>query len=271
MSAQTTVSTDTTVRHELTVRSITVDDLRTILSRGRDDFFARPTYGVFLTFFYLLIAVFTAVAGLGENLLPLLFPLISGVALIGPLAACGLYVLSRRREAGQDYSLWHVFDVFTAPSRWSIAAVAVILAVLFVAWMMTALALYGAYFGDIQPGSLRALAGNVLTTPAGWQLIISGCAIGFVYSVVVFAATVVGLPLLIDRKVSLAQAVGVSIRAVLVNWKAMAVWYLLVAGLMILGALPLFLGLAVVVPVLGHATWHLYRHVVSVQSSSDWQ
>ena len=140
MSAQTTVSTDTIVRPELTVRSITINDLRTIFYRGRDDFFARPTYGVFLTFFYLLVAVFTAVAGLGENLLPLLFPLISGVALLGPLAACGLYVLSRRREAGQNYSLWHVFDVFTAPSRWAIAAMAVILAVLFVAWMMTALA-----------------------------------------------------------------------------------------------------------------------------------
>lgn len=257
MRAQTDISIDSGPLFE--IRKISLIDLRESIRRGLDDFFKRPTHGIFLTLIYALVAIFAAFIGLGENPLPLVFPLLSGAALIGPLAACGLYELSRRREAGLDYAWWHVFDVFRSPSRSSIALMGIVLAVLFIAWMMTAQALYGAYFGAAQPETMFALIQQVLTTAAGWQLIMSGLFIGFLYSVIVFVTTVVSLPLLIHHNVGLPHAVGVSIAVVLKNWKAMAAWYLLVIAMMVLAAVPLFLGLAIVVPVLGHATWHLYR------------
>lgn len=263
MSAPTDVSTDSsTDTGKPAVRGIAVRDVKTALRRGRDDFDARPTHGVFVTLIYLLIAAVTAFIGLRENLLVLLFPVIAGLALIGPLAACGLYELSRRRENGQNYAWWHVFDVFHAPSRGAIAVTGVILAALFAAWLMTAVALYGVFFGDSTPATFPELLTQLFTTSSGWQLLITGGLIGFVYSVVVFMATVVSLPMMMHRKVGLLEAIGTSLRAVQRNWKPMATWYLVVVGLMIVGSVPLFIGLGVVVPVLGHATWHLYRAVV---------
>lgn len=265
MSAQPDVSTDSSreiASDKPVVRRITVRDLKTALQRGREDFYARPTHGVFLTVIYALVAAVTAFIGLRENLLVLLLPAISGLALVGPLAACGLYELSRRRENGQRYAWWNVFDVIQAPSRGAIALMGVLLAALFAAWMMTAVALYGVFFGDSTPPTFWGLLRQVFTTSSGWQLLITGGVIGFVYSVVVFMATVVSLPMMMHHKVGLLEAIGTSLRAVQLNWRPMAAWYLVVVGLMILGAVPLFIGLGVVVPVLGHATWHLYRAVV---------
>jgi uncharacterized membrane protein len=265
MSARTDLSTDanaTTFDDTPAIRRVTVRELRSVLEKGMDDFFARPTHGVFLVVIYLLIAVFAALIGLGDNLLPLIFPLISGIALIGPLAACGLYELSRRRENGQDYAWWHVFDVFDAPSRWGIAGMGIILAAIFVAWMATALALYGMFLGDSTALTLKVLIQQVFTTTQGWQLLLVGGLVGFVYSVVVYVATVVSLPMMLHHRVSLFNAVKTSLRAVQVNWRAMTAWYFFVVVMMIVGSLPLFIGLAVVVPVLGHATWHLYRRLI---------
>jgi uncharacterized membrane protein len=265
MSAPADVSTDSP--GEITseypaVRRIDIQDLKTALHRGRQDFYAKPTHGVFLTIIYALLAAVTVFIGLRENLLPLLLPVIAGLALVGPLAACGLYELSRRRESGQNYAWWHVFDVLQAPSRLAIALMGVILAGMFAAWLMTAVALYGAFFGEPGPATFSGMLQLLFTTSTGWLLLITGGAIGFVYSVVVFIATVISLPMMMHHRVGLLEAIGTSLRAVMLNWRPMAVWYLLVVGLMILGAVPLLIGLGVVIPMLGHATWHLYRAVV---------
>lgn len=244
------------------IRQIAVDDLREVLRSGKEDFYARPTHGVFLTVIYLLVAAATVFIGLGENLLFLLFPVVAGFALIGPLAACGLYELSRRREQGENYAWWHVFDVLSAPSRWAIAGMGVILALLFISWLVTAVALYGAFFGDEVPATATALLQQLFMTTTGWQLLLTGGVIGFAYSIVVFVATVVSLPMMVDRRVSLLRAVTTSLRAVQLNWKPMAAWYLTVVGFMLLGSIPLLIGLGVLVPIMGHATWHLYRSVL---------
>ncbi len=265
MSTRTELSSHATNHDDAeppAIRRIPIQDLRVVLRKGKNDFLARPTHGVFLTVIYLLLAATIALVGLGENLLFLLLPAIAGLALIGPLAACGLYELSRRREQGLDYAWWHVFDVLHAPSRGPIAAMGIMLAILFVGWLMTAVALYGVFLGSEVPGTAAELFRQVFMTASGWQLLLSGTIVGFLYSVVVFVATVVSLPMMIDRRVTLARAVGTSLRAVQRNIKPMAVWYLMVAGLMVLGAVPLLIGLGVVAPILGHATWHLYRSVV---------
>lgn len=266
MSARTDVSTDARGSETPVIHAVQPAEMSSVLRKGLADFEAKPTHGVFLTLIYLLIALFAALLGLGENFLPLLFPLVGGLALIGPLAACGLYELSRRRELGQDYSWYHVFDVARAPSRWGIAAMGVILAALFVAWMMTAEMLYGVFFAERAPADVMAMMRQILMTPAGMQLLVTGTLVGFVYSVVVYMATVVSLPMMLQQKVSLGKAVMTSLRVVQANWQAMATWYCIVVGLVLLGSLPLFVGLGIVVPILGHATWHLYRRSVTVPS-----
>jgi uncharacterized membrane protein len=264
MRARTDVSTEVENTLHPVIHPLSVSDLTNVLKAGADDFVAKPSHGVFITLIYGLIALFTALIGLGENLLPLLFPLLAGSAIIGPLAASGLYELSRRREQGLDYSWHHVFDVIHAPSRWGIAIMGCGLAVLFAAWLMSAQLLYAAFMPGLQPESFLAMWQQVFSSSASWSLLIIGSAIGFVYSVVVYVATVVSLPMMLHHKVSLGKAILTSLRAVQQNWPAMAAWYCIVVTMMIVGAIPLFLGLAVVAPILGHATWHLYRKTVSI-------
>jgi uncharacterized membrane protein len=134
---------------------------------------------------------------------------------------------------------------------------------LFVTWVATAQAIYIAAFGYEAAASIPDFAKRVLTTPEGWWLIVVGCGVGFLFAVVALCVSVVSFPLMLDRHASAADAMVTSLRAVAKNPMPMAVWGLIVAVLLVLGSLPLFLGLAVVIPLLGHATWHLYRKVVA--------
>src|SRR5215468_6766996 len=254
--------------HELpAVRTITFADLRDALAKGLDDFWAMPTHVIFLSLIYPIVGIAIASATFDYDVLPLLFPLAAGFALIGPFAAIGLYELSRRRELGLDTSWRHAFDIIHSPSIWSIAALGFLLLVIFATWLAVANGIYVANFGSEAPTTPATFARNVLTTPAGQRLIVIGNAIGFLFAVVAFALSVVSFPLLLDRNVGVVAAIITSLRAVLRNPIAMAVWGIFVAGLLVIGSLPLFLGLAVVVPVLGHSTWHLYRKLIEPDSS----
>ena len=206
--------------------------------------------------------IFIAISTFSNNALPLLYPLASGFALIGPFAAIGLYEVSRRRELGLETSWLHAFDVLRSPSIPSIAALGLLLMVIFLCWLATAQALYQGLFGSVAPESYSGLLYEILTTPRGWALIILGNIIGFLFAAVVLSISVVSFPLLLDRDVGAAVAVQTSIRAVMMNLRAMATWGLIVAVALVIGSVPLFVGLAIVMPVLGHATWHLYRRTV---------
>lgn len=246
----------------LEVRKITPADLREALARGIDDFKLMPSYLVMVSLIYPLVGLVAAWWSLGNNVTPLLFPLITGFALVGPLAAVGLYELSRRREAGLDTRWTHVFDVAKSPAIGTIAALGGMLLMIFLGWLTAAMALHESLFGTPEPSSIAAFLTEVTTTSRGWMLIVLGNAIGFVFAVVTLAVSAVSFPLALDRNVDFGTAVATSIRVMRTNPKTMALWGAIVAGALVIGSIPFLVGLAVVMPVLGHATWHLYRKAI---------
>lgn len=251
-----------TLPEDITVRRIGTADIRRALMRGLDDFKAMPTHLVFLGLIYPLFGVGLGALLFSKNALPLLFPLVSGFALLGPVLAIGLYELSRRRERGLETSFMHVFDVLRSPSMPAIVTVGVLLLVIFVAWLFAAQMLYVSLYGPAAPTSYPDFLREVLTTPRGMSLIILGHAIGFVFAALAFSVGVISIPLLLDRDVGAVCAVQTSVRAVMTNPVPMALWAAVIAGLLVVGSIPLLVGLAVVMPILGHASWHLYRRMI---------
>lgn len=251
------------------IRKITPADLKEALARGFDDFWAMPSHLVFLGLIYPLFGVCLAALTFTNNALPLLYPLATGFALVGPIGAIGLYEISRRRELNLPTSWRDTFDVLKSPSLPSIIALGVVLLGIFLTWLTSARLLYEALFGYAAPTSYPQFINQVLTTPEGMRLIVWGNLLGFVFAVAALSVSVISFPLLLDRDVGAAVAVYTSIKAVLMNPMTMALWGLIVAAALFVGSIPLFVGLAIVMPVLGHATWHLYRRVVEPPTAEE--
>ncbi|RUX29124.1 DUF2189 domain-containing protein [Mesorhizobium sp. M2A.F.Ca.ET.042.01.1.1] len=245
-----------------TVRHISTADLWEALKLGAEDFWAKPSHYVFLCLIYPIVGLILTQWSSGSNAIQLVYPLMSGFALVGPFAAIGLYEISRRRELGMSSRWHHALDVRHSPALPSIAVIGILLFALFLLWLFTAQTLYTSLFGAEPPASVGAFVRDVLTTGKGWTLILVGNAVGFVFAAVVLGTTVVAFPLLLDRDVGAVAAIETSARVVMANPLTMALWGLTVAVLLVIGSIPLFAGLAVVMPILGHATWHLYRKVV---------
>ena len=260
------------------VRKIGPSDLKQALAEGLDDFLAKPSHLVFLGLIYPLVGIGLVVGASPQ----LIFPLLSGFALIGPFAGIGLYEISRRRELGLDTSWTHAFAVVRSHAVFPILSLGLLLLVIFACWLFTAQALYVSLLGSAPPQSFTGFIGEILGTPQGWKLIGFGTAIGFVFAVLALSVSVVSFPMLLDRPIDAGEeapdvgiehpvvaptidvpiAIQTSVKAVLMNPFTMALWGLIVAGSLAVGFLLVFAGLAVVVPVLAHSTWHLYRKVV---------
>ncbi len=244
------------------VRKIGVADLKDALAGGFADFNAMPTHLIFLCLIYPIVTLIAARTYAGYEVLPLVFPLLAGYTMIGPLVATGMYELSRRREQGLDTSLVRTFDVFRSPSILAILTLGAGLMLVYFAWLGAAWAIYLLTFGSTPPTSILGFVDQVFTTSAGWTLIIVGSGVGFLFATLAFTLSVISFPMLLDRDVGIVMAVQTSIRAVLANPLTMGIWGFIIAGTLFIGALPVFVGLAVALPVIGHAAWHLYRKVV---------
>jgi len=246
----------------VTVRTLGIGDLRWALARGMEDFAASRTDVIFLCVIYPLLGLLLARVASGYNMLPLVFPLTSGFALLGPLAAVGLNEMSRQRELGQPAGIAAAFGVFRSPAIGGIALLGGLLLTMFLFWMVIANGVYNLTLGPEPPVSVAGFVHDIFHSRAGWAMALIGIDLGFLLAVLALVISVVSFPMLLDRNVTLETAVRTSARVVMRNPTVMAVWGLIIAASLVAGSIPLLLGLIVVMPVLGHATWHLYRRAV---------
>jgi uncharacterized membrane protein len=249
-------------RARIAIRKIANNDLRWALRQGLADFQDMRGDLVFAGLIYTVIGIAAAVMTTNGPLMPFFFPVVAGVGLLGPVTAVGFYELARRREDGLESGWKHFLDVRHRPAIDDMGIVAGLLLAIFGAWLLAAGLLYVSLFGWATPTSITGFFGMVFTTPAGWALILIGAAVGALFGWLVLALSVVSLPMLVDCDVSAGEAVSASWRAAHANKPEMIRWGLTVLALLVLGSIPLFVGLAFVLPWLGYSTWHLYTRLV---------
>lgn len=251
--------------HEKTVpevRQIGLSDIRAALRKGVEDFAALRTDVITAVVLYPVIGFALAAWAFNAGQVHLLFPLAAGFPLVGPVAAIGLYEMSRRRERGEQTDWGAALATLTGRVLGPVLTLGCLLAVIFALWLIAAHAIWTVTLGPEPYDSLRAFLHDTVATGAGWTMIIAGFGIGFVFAAVVLCVSLVSFPMLIDRPVGVPVALATSLAVARRNPGATALWGLIVAVSLVLGMIPFFAGLIVVLPILGHATWHLYRRAV---------
>lgn len=249
---------------EPTPRQLTTDDIRAALRKGVDDFMAVRTDVMFICLLYPVIGLLLVVVAQNTNLLHLIFPMVAGFALLGPFAAIGLYEVSRRREKGEAVTWLAAMDVFRSPNIAALVVLGLYLAAIFVVWLVVAHVIWEVTLGPVPAESTTAFLRDTFTTPAGWTMIVVGMVVGFFFALAVLATSVVSFPLLLDHNIGVPGAVVTSFRTFRENPRVISTWGLVVAALLVVGSIPAFIGLIVVLPILGHATWHLYRRAIRI-------
>ncbi|MEM8958401.1 MAG: DUF2189 domain-containing protein [Pseudomonadota bacterium] len=244
------------------IRDMTTDDIRIALRKGLDDFMALRSDVIFMCLLYPLIGLCLSLFTFNAHLAPYLFPMASGFALIGPIGAVGLYEMSRLREAGRPAGWGDAFALLRSPAIGPLVVMGLYLLLIFAMWMLCARLIYTGTMGAEAPASVGAFLTDVFTTPQGRAMVLLGIPAGALFALLVLTVSVVSIPMLVDRDVGLPTAVATSLKVSRRNPKVIGLWGLIVAAGLLLGSIPLFLGLVIVMPVLGHASWHLYRRAV---------
>lgn len=245
------------------VRTMAMSDISESLRAGWEDFKACRSDVLFIVLIYPVMGLLLMGMAFHQALLPLIFPMAAGFALLGPMAAVGLYEMSRKREMGLEASWRDAFAVLSSPAFGAMLVMGLYLIALFCAWMLTAHFIHQVTMGPAQYESFGAFLDQVFGTPGGWWMIVLGCGVGFVFALAALAVSVISFPLLLHRHVGAPVAVMTSVRVLRKNPKVVLSWGALIAVLLVLGSLPLLLGLMLVLPLLGHASWHFYRRAVA--------
>lgn len=237
-------------------------DLRECLFRGMSDFARAPIYGVFFGGVFAVAGIVIVLALTSWNMSWMIYPVAIGFPLIGPFAAAGLYEVSRRLDNGRPLVRAEILSVVWVQRRREMSWMAFVMLFVFWIWMYQVRLLIALFLGRMSFSTLDKFLTVVFTTAEGWIFLAAGHVVGAVLSLVLFSITVVSVPLLMEREVDFVTAMITSVRTVLTSPGPMLGWGLFVTLAMLAACVPFFLGLLFVLPILGHATWHLYRRAV---------
>ena len=243
------------------VRALTVDDISAALADGLRDFRAAPLFGLLIGLVYTVAgnALFWIAASF--DLVFLAYPLAAGFALVAPFAAVGVYETSRRMGLGESLALGDLIGSVPPHARRELAYMALVTLFGMIVWIYAAGFTYALFFG-LRPLEADDIVSMIVTTPRGVFFLVAGNILGAVLATVIFSVSVVSYPMLLDRDVDFVTAMITSIRAVLAAPLVMLGWGVFIGTMLSIAILPMFLGLVVVLPWLGHASWHLYRRAV---------
>lgn len=236
-----------------------VSDLRAALAAGWDDFRAYPAFGLFFAAIYVVAGIFLYFALLAWGEIAWLVPAAAGFPLLAPFVAVGFYEVSRRREAGLPMNWGPILGALRGRGDEQILSMGVIVFVAFGFWLMLAHGIFAIFLVESGAGSESL---DLLRTGAGISMLAVGTIVGAVMALAFFSILVVSLPMLVDREVDFLTAIIVSLATVRSNTFVLLTWAVLIAASLFIAMVPLFLGLLVVLPVFGHATWHLYRRSI---------
>jgi len=241
----------------LEFHQMSLADIKDALLKGWDDLRQSRTDGLLIGAIFPLAGVIFAAAFVVQAFLPFVFPLLAGFALLGPLATLYFAANSRQREHNDE----SILTLFKEPRLKEIQRLAGTAIMIFLGWNLSAAIIYLFTLGSSNEAANAPFFVRVFTTNAGWELIILGCAVGAIFAVVTLAISVISFPVVIDRNVTAFQAITISFHAMLRNPLFVLAWGAVVVAGLIFGAVTCLLGMVVVLPVLGHATWHVYRRM----------
>ena len=247
----------------INIRTIGLDQLLPALREGFDDLRELRTDQITIAVLFPLAGLAVAGVVADRALLPFLFPAASGFALIGPLATLWYAALSRGRELWGEDASSHPLHLFFGPRGRSLRMLGGVAILLFLLWLAVAGIIYHLTLGTSSEEPNAFFLTRVLTTRAGWEMVVIGCGAGVVFALVSVAIGCVSFPLALDKPVTAIEAIRVSMSAMAKNPVFMLGWGVVIVAGLVIGAIPGLLGLAVTLPILGHATWHVYRRIIA--------
>lgn len=253
----TGIPQDTGIR----IRTIGIKDVDDALKKGWEDFRRAPLYGLFFSLVYVVTGIALWVFFTFSGQLWWIIPFAMGFPLVAPFAAIGLYEVSRRLESGRELRVNEVLGVIWREKDRQFPFMAIVIFFLFMAWILIAYGIFAAFFG-LQAMTHVSTSMALLASFRGVMMLCIGGIAGAVLAGLLFMLTVVSMPLLLDRDVDVVTAMQTSVRAVWANPRPMLSWAGMIASLLFIAMIPAFMGLLIILPVLGHASWHLYRRVV---------
>lgn len=244
------------------INEVDVSDLKASLALGWQDFRRAPLYGLVFSAVYVLGGWLITWAMTTKGQVWWTLPASAGFPILGPFIACGYYEISRRLEAGERLSVGEVFGVILRQKDRQIPAIAAVIVVYFLFWNFLSHMIFALFLGHATMTNVSTSLA-VFLSPQGLMMLAFGTAVGAAFATLLFCLTVVSLPMLLDREVDFVTAMLTSFALVRENPRVMLGWGALIAVCLFVGMVPAFLGLFVVLPLFGHASWHLYRRAIT--------